>query len=77
MKKLIISKSRLSISIAFLAAILSISDSCSKSSMSNMYGTGGGGGGGGTGGPGTNEVWIQGMTFNPSTITITAGTPIT
>ena len=43
--------------------------------MSSMYG--GGGGGGGNGGPGANEVWIQGMAFVPSSITVSAGTTIT
>ncbi len=70
MKKLVISKSRWLIGITLLAAILSITDSCSKSS--SIYG-----GGGNKGGPGTNEVWIQGMAFDPSTITINAGTTIT
>ncbi len=75
MKKTIISTSRFFLRIVILAAIIGISDSCSKS---NMYGTGGsGGGGGGKGGPGTNEVWIQNMAFNPNTITVTAGTTIT
>lgn len=54
-----------------LISLLSISNSCSKSSMGNMDGTGG------NGGPGMNEVWIQGMAFNPSTITVTSGTTIT
>ena len=35
------------------------------------------GGTGGSGGPGLNEVFIQGMAFNPSTITVAAGTTIT
>jgi plastocyanin len=70
MKKLFISKSRLLIGFTLLAAILSFTDSCSKSS--SIYG-----GGGSKGGPGTNEVWIQGMAFDPSTISITAGTTIT
>jgi plastocyanin len=38
--------------------------------MSNPYGTGGSG-------PGADEVFIQGMTFTPATITVTAGTTIT
>lgn len=42
--------------------------------MDNMYGMGGTGS---KGSPGTNEVWIQGMAFTPSTITVTAGTTIT
>ncbi len=62
----------------FLFAIVSFSNSCSKSAMNNLYGTGGGGGNpGGAGGPGTNEVWIQGMAFTPATIYVTAGTTIT
>ena len=72
MKKLIISKSRWLIGVTLLAAIMSITDSCSKSS--SIYG---GGGGGGKGGPGMNEVWIQGMAFDPSTISVNAGTTIT
>jgi plastocyanin len=61
MKTLIGSKSRLFISITFLLTIFSITNTCTKSSN----------------GPGTNEVFIQGMAFNPSTITITTGTTIT
>jgi plastocyanin len=61
MKKLISSKSELSIGIVFLFAILSISNSCKKESEV----------------PGTNEVFIQGMAFNPGTITVTANTTIT
>ncbi len=73
MKKSTSSKSRLIIGAAILFAILSISNSCKKT-MSDPYGTGGGTGG--SGGPGTNEVWIQGMAFNPATITVAAGTTI-
>jgi plastocyanin len=77
MKKLIVSQSRLSIGVVALFAILSISISCTKT-MNTMYGTGNGtGNNGGSGGPGTNEVWIQGMAFNPSTITVAIGTTIT
>jgi plastocyanin len=75
MKTLTGSKNRLLTGIALLFAVLMISFSCSKSSLSNMYG--GGGGGGGNGGPGANEVWIQGMAFAPSSITVSAGTTIT
>jgi plastocyanin len=39
------------------------------------YGSNGGGGGGG--GPGPNEVWMQNTSFNPSSITVDAGTTIT
>jgi plastocyanin len=73
MRKSTISKSRLFLGITFLASILIISGSCTKTS--NMYGTGGGGGS--KGGPGINEVWIQGMAFTPATITVAAGTTIT
>jgi plastocyanin len=66
---------RLTTVIAILVAIMSITSSCTKSSMSNMYGSGGGGGG--NGGPGANVVWIQGMAFTPSNITVAAGTTIT
>ena len=77
MKKLVGSQSRLSIGAVTLFAILSISISCTKT-MDSSYGTGGGTGNkGGSGGPGTNEVWIQGMAFNPSTITVAIGTTIT
>lgn len=73
MKKSVISKGRNLIGIAFATAILIISNSCSKSAMDNMYGTGGNGP---KGGPGTNEVRIQGMAFDPATITVNAGTTI-
>lgn len=70
------SKSRFLLGIGLLLAIMTISNSCSKSSMD--YVTGGGTGGTiGTDGPGLNEVWIQGMAFIPSTITVAAGTTIT
>jgi plastocyanin len=73
MKTLAGSKNKLFTVLALLFVVLMISFSCSKSS--SMYG--GGGGGGGNGGPGANEVWIQGMAFVPSTITVSAGTTIT
>jgi plastocyanin len=46
---------------ALLAIILTISGSCSKNSAV----------------PGINEVFIQGMAFSSSTITVTSGTTIT
>jgi plastocyanin len=61
----------------FLISILMISNSCSKSSAYNTPNTGNTGGTGGTGGPGTNQVFIQGMAFNPASITVKAGTTIT
>jgi len=68
------SKSRIILGIALLFAILSMSNGCTKSSMANMTGTGGDPGG--SKGPGTNEVFIQDMAFNPSIITVAAGTTI-
>jgi plastocyanin len=44
--------------------------------MANMTGTGGTGGNPGTV-QGANDVFIQGMAFSPSTITVTAGTAVT
>jgi plastocyanin len=61
MKKIIGSKSRLLISICLLIAFLNLLNSCSKSSSNQ----------------GANEVFIQGMAFSPSTITVTAGTTVT
>ena len=73
MKRLIGSKIRLLIGTAFLLEILTIVNSCSKSTAyktpSPAPGT--------KGGPGTNEVWIQGMVFSPASITVAAGTTIT
>jgi plastocyanin len=54
-----------------------VSNSCNKSTAYNTPTTGGTGGTGSSGGPGANEVFIQGMAFNPSSITVTAGTTIT
>lgn len=77
MKKSVGYRSRLFLGSTLLITIFLISNSCSKSSynkatgMTNPYGTGG------SSGPGLNEVFIQGMTFTPSTITIKAGTTIT
>jgi plastocyanin len=76
MRKSINSGSRFLISIGLLIAVMTISISCSKSSMANMTGTGGTGGNPGTV-QGANEVFIQGMAFSPSTLTVTAGTVVT
>jgi plastocyanin len=62
------------VGIAIVFAVFMISNSCSKSSNDNSTTTTPGGT---SGGPGTNEVFIQGMAFNPSTITVAAGTTIT
>jgi plastocyanin len=45
--------------------------SCKSDSNSNPYGNNGGGN------PGANEVWIQGMAFNPGTRTVSVGTTVT
>lgn len=76
MKKILNSESRFLFGIGIMIAIIAISASCSKSSMANITGTGGTGGNPGTT-PGANEVFIQGMAFNPATITISAGTTVT
>jgi plastocyanin len=77
MKKSGGSKNRFIKGISLLFTILSISYSCSKP-QDNLYGTGTNPGGTGSKGtPGTNEVWIQGMAFNPSSITVVEGTTIT
>jgi plastocyanin len=76
MKKLTDSKKILTFITALFAIIL-ISSSCNKSTYGDMTGTGGSGGTGGAGGPGANEVFIQGMAFSPSSITVSAGTTVT
>lgn len=73
MKKLTSSKNRIFTTVLVLFTIISITGSCTKSS--NNYGTNPNPGG--SANPGTNEVWIQGTSFTPSTITVTAGTIIT
>lgn len=50
--------------VAVVAALTTISDSCQKSSDI-------------TGNPGTNEVFIQGMEFNPGTITVAVNSTVT
>jgi manganese oxidase len=72
MKRLIGSESRFLISTAFIFLILTTLNSCSKSTAYDNPGSGTGT----KGGPGTNEVWIQSMSFTPSAITVTAGTTI-
>jgi len=77
MKNLNNSKNKLMAGISVLVLSFLILSSCNKSTAYNTPTTGGTGGTGGAGGPGTNEVFIQGMAFNPASITITAGTTIT
>ena len=74
MKTLISSKSRIKAGLVLLFAVLSISYSCTKDEMSDMNGNGGDPGG--SKGPGTNEVFIQGMSFTPGTISVAANTTI-
>jgi plastocyanin len=66
--------SRLLIGATVLLTLLSISNSCTKSSTTDPYASTGSKG---VTTPGANEVWMQGMAFNPSTITVTTGTTIT
>lgn len=51
-----------------LLTILSISYGCTKSSDNGT---------GGSTQPGANEVWMQNLAFNPSSITVSVGTTIT
>ena len=75
MKNVIDSKSRFLMIAAIMIAILSVSNSCTKSTAYNAPAAGGTGSKGATG-PGANEVWIQGMAFTPASITVVAGTTI-
>ena len=76
MKILNVTKTRLLTAVTILSVVLMVSISCNKSTAYNNPTTGTTGGTGGTGGPGPNEVFIQGMAFNPSSISVTAGTTI-
>lgn len=75
MEEKVNSKNRLMISPALLIAILTILYSCSKS-PDYIYIPGYGGNAKGTGEPDENEVWIQGMVFNPLTVAVLAGNTI-
>ena len=77
MKILNYSKNRLLAVVTILSVVLSISISCNKSTAYNTPTNGTTGGTGGTSGPGPNEVFIEGMAFNPSSISVAAGTTIT
>jgi plastocyanin len=76
MKNSFSSINRLLIGAIVLLTLLNISNSCTKSSTTDPNTSGGTGSKGATA-PGVDEVWIQGMAFDPSTITITTGTTIT
>jgi len=66
-------KSKLSSGIAFLVIITAIISGCQKEPDTNNPG----GNPGGTPGPGATEVFIQGLAFNPSSITVAANTTVT
>jgi plastocyanin len=61
MKENNFSRNKLIVLILVAVVIFNLTNSCKKSSS----------------GPGPNEVFIQGMAFSPSTITVSAGTSIT
>ena len=80
MKNLIGSKSRFLTGVALVFSLLITLSGCSKSSTYNTpsgYTTGSNTGSKGGSAPGANEIWIQNMTFDPSSITVTAGTTVT
>jgi len=60
-----------------LSVALLVSTSCNKSTVYDMPYTTSYGGLGSTGGPGPNDVFIQGLTFYPASISVLAGTTIT
>jgi plastocyanin len=68
MKRIILSKIRTVLSIGIMLAIINLSNSCTKSSTNAP--------GGGSDQPSANEVWMQGMVFNPATITVPTGTTV-
>jgi plastocyanin len=61
MKENTFSNSKLIVSVLLIGAIFILTNSCKKSSS----------------GPGANAVLIQGMAFNPLTITVAMGTSVT
>lgn len=73
MKKSIGSKGRFLIGIAITFAVFTLSNSCTKNTSYNIPAGNNGNKGAG---PGTNEVWIQNMSFDPATITVQPGTTI-
>lgn len=66
-------KGKVSSGIALLVIILAFMSGCQKVSETNDPG----GTPGGTPGPGASEVFIQGLAFNPSSITVAANTTVT
>ena len=77
MNILYIFKNRLLTAITMLSVALLVSTSCNKSTVYDMPYTTSYGGLGSTGGPGPNDVFIQGLTFYPASISVAAGTTIT
>jgi plastocyanin len=75
MKKIIFINQRLFAGIVISLAILSFTGSCKKTDTTPVTGTTTLPGN--ASGPGANEVWIQGMSFTPAIITVTAGTTVT
>lgn len=72
-KRISFSKVRETFSLIIFVALFSILGSCQKNTeLDNPGGTPGG-----TPGPGTNEVFISGSAFTPSSITVAANTTIT
>lgn len=67
------SKISMLVRLVFLFSFLGIISACSKSDSAINSG----GNNGGKGNPGPNEVYIQNLSFNPSTITVTVNTTIT
>lgn len=55
--------------LVFVTFVAILAFGCTKTDNKNTTTT--------SGGPAANEVWIQGMAFNPSTITVTSGTKVT
>lgn len=73
MKRILFSKVRETFSLIIFVALFSILGSCQKNTELDNPG----GNPGGTPGPGTNEVFISGSAFTPSSITVAANTTIT
>jgi plastocyanin len=74
MKTLIDSGIRITAGLALLIGILSISVGCTRDDMPDMNGNGGDNND--TTSPGVNEVFIQNMAYNPSSLTVQANTTI-
>ena len=73
MKRYLRLKGKVSSGTALFVIILAFVSGCQKVSETNDPG----GDPGGTPGPGATEVFIQGFSFNPSSITVAANTTVT